>query len=137
MGRRPLRCGIDEDRETILATGCDDLVRKPFRRHEIFDVLAKHLDLRLLYEEETAQASASLSADRQEVLTPTALAALPAEWLADLRQATVRADLNLMLRVIDRFRERDLALADALAELAQGFEYSKISTLIESAGGPE
>jgi len=128
---------FDEDRETILATGCDDLVRKPFRRHEIFDVLAKHLDLRLLYEEETAQASASLSADRQEVLTPTALAALPAEWLADLRQATVRADLNLMLRVIDRFRERDLALADALAELAQGFEYSKILTLIEDAGGPE
>ncbi|HUW13207.1 MAG TPA: ATP-binding protein, partial [Anaerolineae bacterium] len=128
---------LEEDRATILAAGCDDLVRKPFRRHEIFEVLAKHLDLRLLYEEGTIQAAVTLSSDSQEVLTPSALAALPTEWLADLRRATVRADLDLMLRIIDRARDSNVALAGALADLAQGFEYPKILTLIADAGGPE
>ena len=45
---------FEEDREQILLEGCDDFVRKPFRKDEIYDMLAKHLGVRFLYEEEPA-----------------------------------------------------------------------------------
>ena len=45
---------LEEEREPIMAAGCDDLVRKPFREQELFDALARHLRLKFIYEEGTA-----------------------------------------------------------------------------------
>ena len=117
----------------MLAEGCDDFVRKPFRQDEIFDMLTKHLGVQFVYEEQ-APPAAALPADTAASLT-AALAALPASWVADLRQATIRADLNLILTLSDQIRGESPALADALTDLANGFEYKKILTLIEQAGG--
>jgi CheY-like chemotaxis protein len=132
---------FDEDQETILSAGCDDVVRKPFRKDEIFDTLAKHLLVRFVYEEEQAPAVAAQPAGAAvsltDVLTPAALAALSANWLADLQQATIKADLNLILTLIDQIREQNAALAGALADLAKDFEYKRILTLIQHAGEQE
>ena len=38
---------FEEDREDLLRAGCDDFVHKPFRETTIFEVLARHLDVRL------------------------------------------------------------------------------------------
>jgi len=123
---------FEEDRERVLAEGCDDFVRKPFRENEIYDMLAKHLRVRFVYDEEQAQlamahpvATASLAA---------ALAALPAGWMADLQQATIRADLNLILTLIEQIHGQNPALADTLVDWAHNFEYKKILTLIEQSG---
>ena len=43
---------FEEDRERALADGCDDFVRKPFRAEELFEMLAKHLGVRFIYEEQ-------------------------------------------------------------------------------------
>jgi PAS domain S-box-containing protein len=125
---------FEEDRERVLLEGCNDFVRKPFREDEIFDKLAEHLGVRFVYEEQAPPATAQL-AEAQDVLTPAALAALPTGWVADLQQATVKADLNLILTLVDQIRGENPALADALADLAQNFGYKEILTLIEQAGG--
>ncbi|NJO82704.1 MAG: response regulator [Blastochloris sp.] len=39
-----------EERKEILAAGCDDFVRKPFRDVDIFEHIAKHLDVRYIYQ---------------------------------------------------------------------------------------
>jgi signal transduction histidine kinase/ActR/RegA family two-component response regulator len=41
---------LEEEKEAILAAGCDDFVRKPFREQEIFEAMAKHLGLKYVYE---------------------------------------------------------------------------------------
>jgi len=56
-------------------------------------------------------------------------------WQAELKQATIKADLNRILTLVDQVREQNAALAEALADLASNFEYKKILTLIEQAGG--
>jgi PAS domain S-box-containing protein len=129
---------FEEDRERVLSEGCDDFMRKPFRQDEIFDMLAKYLGVRFIYEEQVPPAAvqpAEAAAPLADVLTPAALAALPAGWVADLQQATIRADLNLILTLTDQIRGQNPALADALADLARNFEYKKILTVIEQAGG--
>jgi len=42
---------FEEEKESILAAGCDDFVRKPFHEQEIFAVMARHLGLKYLYKE--------------------------------------------------------------------------------------
>ena len=120
---------FEEDRERMLAGGCDDVVRKPFRQAEIYEMLARHLGVRFVYAEEEAQSTIA------QPLPPAALAALPAGWLADLQQATVKADWNLMMTLIGRLRAQNAALADALADLARDFEYKKILAWIQESGG--
>jgi CheY-like chemotaxis protein len=126
---------FEEDRERVLLEGCDDFVRKPFRKDEICDMLAKHLGVRFIYEEEPAPSAPGAPQGPAHVPSPDALAALPAAWLADLRQATTRADLQRILHLVDQIREDHAALADDLAGLARNYEYKRILTLIEQAGG--
>jgi signal transduction histidine kinase/CheY-like chemotaxis protein len=130
---------FEEDREQILLEGCDDFVRKPFRKDEIHDMLAKHLGVQFLYEEGPAPWApaglAEAAAPAAYALSPEALADLPATWVADVQQATTKADLHLILSLIDQIRGQNAALADALAELAQNYEYRKILALIEQSGG--
>jgi CheY-like chemotaxis protein len=126
---------FEEDREMISSAGCDDVVRKPFRKEEIFDMLAKHLGVRFIHSEETAQPAAAPSASLQDALSPAALAALPPGWLSELHQATIKANLTQILTLVDQIRKQNAPLADSLASLAQDFEYKKILALIEQAGG--
>jgi PAS domain S-box-containing protein len=126
---------FEEDREQILLEGCDDFVRKPFRKDEIYDMLAKHLGVRFLYEEEPAPLPPAGLVESGHLPFGEALAALPAGWLADLKEATTKGDLHLILRLVDQIRGQDAALADALAELAQNYGYRTILAWIEQSGG--
>jgi signal transduction histidine kinase/ActR/RegA family two-component response regulator len=130
---------FEEDREEILAEGCDDFVRKPFRKEEIFDMLAKHLGVRFIYEEGLVPSGVVEAAgpDLPPDATPpvAALAALPLDWRTELQQATMRADLNQMLNLIEQIRDQNSDLADRLARMALDFEYRALLALIENAGG--
>ncbi len=125
---------FEEDRERMLAEGCDDVVRKPFRKAEILDMLAKHLGVRFLYQDAIAPRP-SQTEDSLELLTPAALEGLPVGWAADLEAATVKADLNRILTLIDTIRAQSPALADALEGLARDFEYKHILGWLQKQEG--
>jgi len=129
---------FEEDRERVLSQGCDDFVRKPFREDEIYDVLARRLGVRFVYEEiqergrdeEKRQVTSEILA---RGLSPEDMAGLPATWVSDMQEATIRADLSLILTLVDQIREENPALADALADLVHEFQYQKILMLLEES----
>jgi PAS domain S-box-containing protein len=125
---------FEEDRERVLSEGCNDFVRKPFREDEIFDVLMKHLGVRFVFDRGPAQPTTALPVDTTAALM-AALATLPGEWVADLQQATIKADFNLILTLIGQVRGENPDLTDALVDLANDFEYKRILELIEQVGG--
>lgn len=45
---------LEEDRAAFLAASCDAFIGKPYREQEIFEALARHVELRFLYEEDPA-----------------------------------------------------------------------------------
>jgi len=125
---------FEDDRESILSAGCDDIVRKPFRKEDIFDRLARHLGVCFVYADESVQPASPPVGEPSAALTPEALAALPSGMLAELRQATMKANLDQILTLIEQVRERNKVLADLLDGLAHDFEYKMILELIDQAG---
>jgi CheY-like chemotaxis protein len=72
------------EREQALAAGLDDFLRKPWRREEIFDCLARHLGVRFVYR----QLQQSHPVDPVPALRP-ALAMLPEPLRNELADAVV------------------------------------------------
>ncbi len=73
---------LEDELSRVLEAGCDDLVRKPFSEADIYDLLAKHLNIQYVYED----LKPSIVTERTE-LTPADLAGLSDGWVTELRQA--------------------------------------------------
>jgi DNA-binding response OmpR family regulator len=119
---------FESDRAMILSGGCDDYVRKPFREEEIFDMLAKHLGVRFVYEE-AAQRMGLPTEAAEDLLTAAALAALPADWVSRLHEAATQLDADLIHALLEKIRERDAPLAGALEGLVHDFRFDTIMAL--------
>jgi signal transduction histidine kinase/FixJ family two-component response regulator len=118
---------FEHEETMVLSAGCDDFVRKPVRESLIFDKIAQHLGVRFVYEERQPATAAQDDAAR---LTPAHLAALPADWVADLRQAILVADLEQVKTLIEEIRDPNPALAQELERLADQFQIDQLQLLV-------
>jgi len=118
---------LEKEREEILAAGCDDFVRKPFREHEIFDVMAKHLGLEYIHEPVE-----EMPDGRMAEPSPEQLQALPHNLLSELRAAALRLDTAHILEVIEKIAVIDAPLGAALRGFAENMEYDHLLMLLES-----
>ena len=119
---------LEEERAVILSAGCDDFLRKPFREADIFDTMHKHIGVRYVYTDPTLGDSKATA--NVEQLTTAAFAALPPELLAKLKQALLNVDLDLIDSLSSQISELNPALAQALADSIDNFEYDKILNLL-------
>jgi DNA-binding response OmpR family regulator len=116
-----------EQREEILAVGCDDVVRKPFREHEIFEAMARFLDIEYIYE----QAGKAAPTRRHGVeLTAAMLAELPPELLQELRETTLALNREATLAVIERIGDRAPEVTAGLRELVDNFQTGRLRQLL-------
>jgi CheY-like chemotaxis protein len=120
---------LEEEKRPIVEAGCDDFVRKPFREQEIFDVLARHLRLKFIYENAPHQESPVEPAGIR--LLPEQLKGLPAELLHDLRQAVIELDTSRTQGLIEQVTQRDASLGRALNKLATQLDYKRLLKLLE------
>jgi CheY-like chemotaxis protein len=121
---------LEEERELIMAAGCDNLVRKPFREQEIFDALTRHLRLKFIYEKAPRQESTQEAPGLP--MRPEQLDALPAELLRDLRQAVLELDTARTRALIQQVTERDASLGRALNTLATQLGYKRLLKLLKN-----
>jgi len=85
-----------QDREDVLAAGMDDFLRKPYRRKEIFDCMARHLGMRYAYRE----AQPPYKAEPIALLRVEALAMVPEELRQELADALLRLEAQPIMEVI-------------------------------------
>ena len=118
-----------EQRPDILAAGCEEVVYKPFRGHEIFETMARLLDIQYRYAEEGEEAI------RKEKINLTAemLAGLPPDLLQDLDKTILVANEEAILEVIERIEEHAHDTAVNLQALVQNFEIERIHELLRKA----
>ena len=111
-----------QQREEFLAAGLDDFLRKPYRREDIFDCMARHLGLQYVYKEGARVGAAEPVA----ALRPEALAMLPETLRKELADALVRLDAGPIREVIDRVSKLDSQLGEVLSRCAKRFAYTEI-----------
>ncbi|MCG8363440.1 MAG: ATP-binding protein [Pseudanabaenales cyanobacterium] len=127
---------FEEKREAVLAAGCDDFVRKPFRETVIFEKMAQYLGVRYLYKEmePPAAAAAQPSANQQSArLTPNSLQEMPKTWIKAMRQAAIQVDSEILIQLIQQIPEPHLFLAEDLRQLVEQFDYDAIIELTATA----
>jgi signal transduction histidine kinase/ligand-binding sensor domain-containing protein/DNA-binding NarL/FixJ family response regulator len=125
---------LEEEKERILASGCDDFVRKPFREHEIFDVMGKYLDLKYVYEESREK---TLPVKSEVDLHPEQVAALPDQLLNQLQDAAIKLDRDRILSLIEQIKTIDPHMAGELEAFAEKFALGPLLDLLEKIGRAE
>jgi CheY-like chemotaxis protein len=127
---------FEEDRALIQSSGCDDFIRKPFREEEIFDALSRHLGVRFVFEEESADLGVVRpedAASAREILTPARMATLPASWISELHEAAVQLDAEVIHGLLNKIRDYhppdSVNVADALAGLVHDFRFDTIMAI--------
>ena len=123
---------FEEDRAAILAEGCDDFVRKPFRESEIVEKLAEHLGVRFVYDEGPAEAREEKPLDTQQL---TVLGNMPADWVARLHHAALQADADQALALIEEIRPQHGTLVEGLTNLVENYRFDILARLAQPLGG--
>ena len=108
----------------MLADGCDDFIRKPFREEEIVNCLVRHLGVALVY---TAPPVAAPSTTGWE--------GAPAEWRRQVQQAAAAADVMGLRRLAASVEEEQPQLAAALRSRLGAFDYAGILAACAADGG--
>lgn len=116
---------FEEERGKILAVGCDDFVRKPFKEEEIFNKMAEQLGIQYLYEAESASQSTEPNFDLPN------LDSMPNDWINSLRLAAIAVDAEKILQLIEEIPGDRADLAKALTELVNNYCFDEIISLTE------
>ena len=125
---------LEEERENILAAGCDDFVRKPFREHKIFETMEKHLGVTYVYEE-VPEKVGPVEPDLK--ISPEQLAALPADLFSRLKDAVITLDVDLILALVETIKTFDTHTARVVETSVKKFALSSLLNLLEENKHPE
>jgi CheY-like chemotaxis protein len=134
---------FEEERHLVLAAGCDEFVRKPFREEVIFEKMAHYLGVRYVYEELASSENTNPVAinggaedtkiDSPFVLQPASFQVMPSEWVERLYQAADSVDDEEIFRLIEQIPPAHAPLAQSIADSIQNFRYDRLIDLIEAA----
>jgi CheY-like chemotaxis protein len=121
---------LEEEKKRILAAGCDDFVRKPFREQEIFEVMAKHLGLNYVYEDKLEEA---VPVEPEAEIRLEQLAALPADLRSQLHQAVVELNRQQALVLIEKVKTIDAHMARAMEAFVRNLAFEPLLDLLEKS----
>lgn len=115
-----------EDRQRILAEGCRDILLKPFKENEVFDLMQRHLGLRYVYGPDEDAFDGEPGPSGGKPVTNETLATLPPDLIDRLKQSLILGDLKRIYQLIEEIRLHDDGAADDIQKLVEKFEYGKI-----------
>ena len=118
---------FEEEKEAILAAGCDDFMRKPFRADELFFMMAKHLGLCYTCAEVVS------SPEKETSLSPldeNSFATISTELLLELQQSIMEIDLNKISQITKKIAQENQLLAQKIERHINNFEYERILNLL-------
>jgi len=124
---------FEEQRQKILAVGCDDFVRKPFKQKEIWDCINKHLQVDFLCRKKTCTLELQMPDyhQSQPFLTPELLMQMPMDWMNRLYCAAAQGSDVWLLELIKEIPPTHQHLTQAFTQLVDDFQFEQIMRLAQ------
>ncbi len=119
---------LEEQRDTVLAAGCDAVIYKPLDEARLYAAIEHHLGWCFVYADEVAEDRPPSAAGH---LTPDMLVGLPTATLDKLKQAATLGDLQQFERIMIPLYTACPDMAAALEHLLNQFDYTSILNAIE------
>lgn len=118
-----------EQHPMIKAAGCDDIASKPVNPFELLELVRRHIDVTLLYDQDQVKA---VDEERGPEVDIEQLTGISSELRAELRQAAVMLLPDMAHDVIGRIQEQDPKVARALIPLVEEFSFNKLVKMLDS-----
>jgi len=120
-----------EEQQSILQAGCDEVIRKPFKAHEIFDTMGQHLGVRYIYDENIVKPAATAEQTIDSAKIKELMAALPEQLKSELKQAATALDLEEAYAVIEAIANVQPELAGALKAYVDEMDFASIKRILD------
>ncbi len=131
---------FENDREKVLSTGCNDFVHKPFQESIILEKIEHHIGIKYVYAQQdeadsvrylSSQSSAKNS--EADKLHSGSLQVMPPQWIQQLGQAAIQLNSKQILVLIQQIPPEHQALAQALTNQIEEFDFEQILILVQQA----
>jgi len=117
---------FEDDINKIVETGAKGYIRKPFKENEVFENIGKCLNVKYRYED------AAGSEKREPIkLCEDDMSILSDEFIGRMREATINAQLDTLLELIEQSAASSPQLAERLKEMANEFKYDMLIKLFK------
>lgn len=132
---------FQEQKQHILAAGCDDIIIKPLQSEILLNKIAQYLKVEYVYQHSPVGVGNQNTSDSQGVnfaQLQILLRQQPADWLTQVQQAAVQGNDELIIQLVQQIYSQQEAsepsqqeeLAIALSDLARNFQFEKIIEII-------
>jgi PAS domain S-box-containing protein len=119
---------FQEQQSAILKAGCDDFLPKPFREEMLLEKMAKHLELRYLYQEDSSF-TLPINLPAPKILSPNDLRIMSKEWLTKVHTAALAINDQEVTKLIQEIPATHSELVQSLTELVDNFRMDIIIEL--------
>ncbi len=138
LGRIPIIAltahAFEDEKDNIIAAGCDDLVRKPFREGEIVDVMARFLGVEFMYQldgkktgAETQDTKSGTDVPDISGLSSMISNGLEAEERNALAEAALLLDAEKCLEIVSRAGNSELG--SVVRAMVENFRFEELYQL--------
>lgn len=117
---------FEDDINKIIETRAEGYIRKPFKENEVFENIGKCLGVKYRYED------GIVSEKREKLkLCEEDIRVLSDKLVGQMKEATINAQLDLLLELIEQSAASSTQLAERLKEMANEFKYDALIKLFE------
>jgi len=118
---------FEQERYALLHAGVNEIVNKPFRDEDIFNCMARYLDIEYQYKIEEIDTETPIAIE----ITAAQISHLADAWRRELTAAANSLDVELSLELIATIQESEPVIAERLKDLVEQFNFEKIIELME------
>lgn len=118
---------ISEQRQSMLDAGCNDIAYKPFKTHELFNIMEQQLGIRYIYDEES---NPSEPTPTRKKLNKALLSELSNDQRQHLKQSAEVLDTTATEESIAAIHAEHPDIAEELTLLVNEFRFDEILELV-------
>lgn len=122
---------FEEDRQDVLAAGCDDFIRKPFKEAELCEKIHTYLGLEFIEAPPEIPEVPAPGSDPPAGESNASLRQMPDTWLEQLYQAALQGNDTQIFTLIDQIPADGTSLMFYLTELTVQFRFDRILELLQ------